>query len=509
MAINFPTNPVNGQTFLALGRGWQYNSTSGSWEALIRVNTAFDSDDVAEGTNNKYATNESIDDRVGALIQAGNNITVNYDDANNQLTLNAVATNTTTDLIPDQNNFRNIGSTAKKWKDFHLAGDATIDGNLTVNGSTTTITSTQLAVNDLNITIASGAGSSAAANGAGITVDGASATFTYTSADDRWNLNKELNVARIHGNLTGNVTGNVSGSAGSVTSLSTNSIGDLSDVDITTNAPSQGNMLVWDVNKFVPAVPYGTGNFNTDFGNANIGSLGNVDTTGIANGQILVYNSTASKFEAGSGYATSNFNTDFSAKSIHDLSDVVNTGLADNRILIYNQSAGQYQPGLISPSNLNTTNSFVDEFTANGGTASFTLSQDPGSKENLLIFVDGVPQLNSNISLSGTSVTLGGTPTNGQIVEARGYGILNNIGAPSDGTVTNVKLALTYTSNQYTGNGNLTQFTIEAGHTAADILVILDGLILPPADYSVSGTTLTFNSAPLNGQQIDIRYMPV
>ena len=50
MAINFPTNPTNGQTFLALGRGWQYNSTSGSWEALIRVNTAFDSDDIVQGT---------------------------------------------------------------------------------------------------------------------------------------------------------------------------------------------------------------------------------------------------------------------------------------------------------------------------------------------------------------------------------------------------------------------------------------------------------------------------
>ena len=126
-----------------------------------------------------------------------------------------------------------------------------------------------------------------------------------------------------------------------------------------------------------------------------------------------------------------------------------------------------------------------------------------------MIFVDGVPQLNSNISLSGTSVTLGGTPSNGQIVEARGYGILNNIGAPSDGTVTNAKLNLTYTSNQYTGNGSLATYTIPADHSQHSILVILDGLILPPSDYSVSGTTLTFSSAPLNGQQIDIRYLPV
>ena len=58
---------------------------------------------------------------------------------------------------PDQNNFRDIGSTTLKWKDLHMAGDATIDGNLTVNGTTTTINSTQLDVDDINITIASGA----------------------------------------------------------------------------------------------------------------------------------------------------------------------------------------------------------------------------------------------------------------------------------------------------------------------------------------------------------------
>lgn len=503
MAINFPTNPTNGQTFVALGRGWQYNSTSGSWEALIRVNTAFDSDDIVQGTTNLYASNETIDDRVGGLIQAGNNITINYDDANDQLTINAsVGSSFANDLLPDQNNFRDIGSTTLKWKDLHMAGDATIDGNLTVNGTTTTINSTQLDVDDINITIASGAATALDADGAGLTVDGANATILYTAGNNRWTFNREIDTARVHGDLTGNVTGNVSGSAGTVTSLSTNSIGELSDVDIITNAPAQGEMLVWDVNQFVPAVPYSTSNFNTDFASK-------IDTTGITNGQILIYNTASSKFVAGDGYSTGNFNTDFATKSIHDLNDVVNTGLADNRVLVYNQSAGQYEPSLISASMLNTTNSFVDEFTANGGTASFTLSQSPGTKANLLVFVDGVPQLDSNITLNGTSLTLGGTPSNGQIVEARGFGILNNVGAPSDGTVTNAKLNLTYTSNQYTGNGSLADFTIEAGHTDADVLVILDGLILPPADYSVSGTTLTFGSAPLNGQQIDIRYMPV
>ena len=91
-----------------------------------------------------------------------------------------------------------------------------VTGNFTVGGTTTTVNSTTLTVADKNITVAQGAADAAAANGSGLTVDGASATLTYSSADDRWNFNKSLNATLI-GNVTGNVTGNVSGSAGSTT----------------------------------------------------------------------------------------------------------------------------------------------------------------------------------------------------------------------------------------------------------------------------------------------------
>jgi hypothetical protein len=72
------------------------------------------------------------------------------------------------------------------------AAALTLSGNLTVNGTTTTVNSTTLDVADLNITIADGAADAAAANGAGITVDGASANITYTSATDTWDFNKAI-----------------------------------------------------------------------------------------------------------------------------------------------------------------------------------------------------------------------------------------------------------------------------------------------------------------------------
>ena len=73
-------------------------------------------------------------------------------------------------------------------------GTLVIAGNLQVDGTTTTINSTTMEVDDLNLTLASGAANAAAANGAGITIDGASATITYDGTNDEWDFNKNVNV---------------------------------------------------------------------------------------------------------------------------------------------------------------------------------------------------------------------------------------------------------------------------------------------------------------------------
>ena len=84
-------------------------------------------------------------------------------------------------------------------------GTLVVAGNLQVDGTTTTINSTTVTLDDKNLVLASGAANAAAANGAGLTVDGASATFTYNATTDRWVMNKDL-----ESNVVGNVTGQVS-----------------------------------------------------------------------------------------------------------------------------------------------------------------------------------------------------------------------------------------------------------------------------------------------------------
>tara|TARA_R100000742_G_C4279240_1_gene103331 strand:+ start:1534 stop:4830 length:3297 start_codon:yes stop_codon:yes gene_type:complete len=84
-------------------------------------------------------------------------------------------------------------------------GTVVIAGNLQVDGTTTTVNSTTLSVADKNITIASGAADAAAANDAGLTVTGASATLLYKSSGDKWSFNKDIEVSRVNTNTVNNV----------------------------------------------------------------------------------------------------------------------------------------------------------------------------------------------------------------------------------------------------------------------------------------------------------------
>ena len=62
--------------------------------------SGLDTDNLTEGSSNLYFTNERVDDRVGALLidSATSGIDINYDDANNQLTISADLSEITTDL---------------------------------------------------------------------------------------------------------------------------------------------------------------------------------------------------------------------------------------------------------------------------------------------------------------------------------------------------------------------------------------------------------------------------
>ena len=116
-------------------------------------------------------------------------------------------------------------------------GTVVIAGNLQVDGTTTTINSTTLSVDDLNITLASGAADATAANGAGITIDGANATIIYDGTNDEWDFNKNINVSGQTTSTSLIVNGSNANRGLSITT----STDDVTDNEVIFNAPAAGS----------------------------------------------------------------------------------------------------------------------------------------------------------------------------------------------------------------------------------------------------------------------------
>jgi hypothetical protein len=91
--------------------------------------------------------------------------------------------------------------------------------------------------------------------------------------------------------------------------------------------------------------------------------------------------------------------------------------------------------------------------------------------------------------------------TNGQALKTDGSGNLS---------FGDVSISLSYTSGTATGDNTTTDFTINSGRAVDDILVYVNGFLLTPTDdYTISGTTLTFATAPATSAEIVFRYLPL
>jgi len=129
--------------------------------------------------------------------------------------------------------------------------------------------------------------------------------------------------------------------------------------------------------------------------------------------------------------------------------------------------------------------------TGNGSTTAFTISSGR-TVEDVLVFVNGF-QLTptTDYTISGTTLTFTTAPASSAEITFR-Y----------------LPLGGAYTSANFTGNGSSTTITIDSGRAVADILVVVNGLTLVPTDdYTISGTTLTFATAPANNAEITVRYL--
>ena len=148
--------------------------------------------------------------------------------------------------------------------------------------------------------------------------------------------------------------------------------------------------------------------------------------------------------------------------------------------------------GTLSFTTLSTTLTYSSGTDTGDGTdTTFTISSGR-AVDDVLVFVNGF-QLTptTDYTISGTTLTFATAPANNAEITYR-Y----------------LPLGGAYTHANFTGDGTDTTFTIDAGRAVNDVLVIVNGLTLvPTADYTISGTTLTFVTAPANLAEITVRYL--
>ena len=201
------------------------------------------------------------------------------------------------------------------------------------------------------------------------------------------------------------------------------------------------------------------------------------------------------------------------------------------------------------PSDITRAIATYDTFTGDGSTVTFTLTQGAASANDLTVVVNNVRQepgssksytlvgrftLTFNVAPGASDEIYVVNPTQVEsIVEAGNISSGAITGQTAEATVADDDIilvfdtsatalrkmtkanfapavSLTYTAGAATGDGSTVAFTINSGRAVADVLAIVNGIVLvPTTDYTISSTTLTFATAPAVSAEIQFRYLPI
>ena len=157
----------------------------------------------------------------------------------------------------------------------------------------------------------------------------------------------------------------------------------------------------------------------------------------------------------------------------------------------------------------------AERFNGNNSTVAFTLTRQVNSPTDIDVFVENVRQEpTTSYDVAGYTLTFTEAPpsgTNNIYVIYRG-GATNSYAYVPDGSITYAKLAQNirqFTVDTYTANGSGQTFVLTETPASANTLVVsIDGVVqIAPDNYSVSGTTLIFTSAPSNGSNVAVKHL--
>ena len=133
----------------------------------------------------------------------------------------------------------------------------------------------------------------------------------------------------------------------------------------------------------------------------------------------------------------------------------------------------------------------VQDEVGDGVTTTYSLLTSVNSPNLLQIAIDGLLQEVSSYSVSGGNVIFSVAPPFQSVIEIRSF---------IQKEITNTDL----TTSEFAGNGSTTSFTLGASAVKQNTFVYINGVYQFKSTYSVSGTTITFSTAPPVNSGIEV-----
>ena len=517
-------------------------------------NTTYDLTVAQSGDNAQISLegSDNVDDNI--TLVAGNNIDLTVNAGNTtidvDLTTGAVADGATT-LVTGDHVFDHTSNFARKDQNETFAGNVTIQGNLTVSGTQQTVLSNDVNIGDATITLNSDLDSSTApSENAGIDINRGNAStvsIRWDEQNDKWQFTNDgttyedinadhplndltdVNITNLQNNQVLKYNSTTSkwenqAEGGSIDGTgSANKIAIWSDTDSLTNDTnlhwnSSSNYL--GVNVSNPQRPlhvngtirltsgsYGDWDFDRYYGVASLvapsatsgfhfGTSSNpsyATLTPVYLGKLGVgTTSPAASIDAGD-------NTD--AIIVPKGTDTERDALtAESGMFRFNTTSNEFEGyngtewGAIAGSGGATSTFNKDLFSGDDNTSSFTMAQTIADENNTQVYIDGVYQSKENYTVNGTAINFSTAPPAGT----------NNIEVIS---VTSVALddTNTLTRDGFTGDGITRAFTLSVSPTNVDLtFVYIQGVYQEKSTYSISGSTITFTTAPQNGYTFEV-----